>query len=86
MILYDAVNNIVVSVSTCDRQCHFLGVRPFSPMNQSLLLSIPLVSDNIFEGIEAFGLSITNDINGVEFQFGESDFPSTVINIIDRRK
>ena len=49
-----------------------------------MTIPIPLVADNIFEGVEVFGLSITNDFGAVEFQFG--DFPSTFINLTDRRK
>ena len=61
-------------------------VRQFGAMSQSLRIPIELFVDNIFEGVEVFGLSITNDVGGVEFQFQESDFPSTVINLVDRGK
>lgn len=63
-----------------------LVVREFPAMDQTFNVTINLVADDFIEGVEVFGLSVTNNIGGVNFQFGESDFPSTVINLIDRGK
>lgn len=52
-------------------------------MQQMEDVVISIFLDNLLEGVETFGLGISNDIDAVDFQFG--NFPSTIINILDRR-
>ena len=51
---------------------------------QRLQLVISIFSDNILEGVESFGIGISNERDAVQFDFG--DFPSTVVNIVERSK
>ena len=59
-------------------------VRPINSFEQRVQLPITIIADDVLEGVESFGIGISNNINSVAFQFG--DFPSTVVNIIESSK
>jgi hypothetical protein len=59
-------------------------VRSFVSLEQEISLLLTVLTDNILEGVESFGIGMSNNIGSVPFLFGE--FPSTIVNIVESSK
>ena len=59
-------------------------VRPIFSFQQDIRLLLTVLADSVFEGVESFGIGMSNNINSVPFLFGE--FPSTIVNVVERSK
>lgn len=59
-------------------------VRPINSFEQRVQLPVTVLVDNVLEGVESFGIGMSNNINSVSFLFG--DYPSTVVNIVESSK
>ena len=59
-------------------------VRSINSFEQQVRLLLTVIADDILEGVESLGIGMSNNINSVSFQFG--DYPSTVVNIVERSK
>ena len=59
-------------------------VRSINFFDQRIQLRFNIFADDVLEGVESFGIGMSNNVDSVSFRFG--DFPSTIVNIVERSK